>query len=234
MLTLGGLCLGSLWTRAGSPQGKAVLVTSTAALYAFVSMNSGLTISPFSSKELVLLEKVSGISMRSFVSHYLAAVFTVSTLVAALLTRVGLSIESQRPELGQLVQAKSLFRGLLALSTNLLVCGVIGMNLLHRWAQAAAVGETAVAIKTVGPAVTITSGVFYSMILAAVFIPPELLLRRAARASTAKLQLVEGEPRESWLTKQGFDLSVPHVLMRVAAIMAPLLASVLQDFAKLT
>lgn len=87
-------------------------------------------------------------------------------------------------------------RTLLVGSSLFLVLGVIQVRAIHEWGVALA-GSAAPpdAAATVAGLATI-SGVFYSMILVAIFAPPLLLLRRWAHA-LARERAVSARPRET-------------------------------------
>ena len=121
-------------------------------------------------------------------------------------------------------------RQLLVLATVTLVVGVIAAGLFFRLVAASA-PEAAPLVDVVGPSSTILTGVFYTLILAALFVPAELLIQRAARRlALSTVDRTDDVP--AWLAKHGLEPSLPGLLMRVVTILGPLLAGMLQNLAQ--
>jgi hypothetical protein len=182
--------------------------------------------------ELAVVHKVSGFQVQPALVSFFCALVTTTVLVTIALGLVLYPVARGTADMDRLLTSQAAVREVLFLVTAWLVIGVIGVGLFHRMAVAALPPGPAAALSTVGASSTVLAGAFYSALVGAAFGPAELILRRGARAA-ARGAGQSPEFVDKWLTDNGFGLSVPGALMRVVAILGPLLASVIQNIAEL-
>lgn len=107
------------------------------------------------------------------------------------------------------------------------------MSLLHRMATASVTEQAGLALASLGTATTIFAGAFYSTLLAAIFAPAELYLRWLATTRAPLVATDDSTNVDKWLEKHGFEPSLPRTMLRLMAILSPLLAGVLQNVVQL-
>jgi len=171
---------------------------------------------------------VSGFDSSQLVRLYMSVVLATDALLVVAIAAL-LSPAASADRLNSLVEATRDLRQLLMLATGWLVSGVMAMALMHRMAEASVQPDFMLPLREVDIAVTIFGGAFYSMALAAVFVPAQIGLRRLALCHYTK---VDGQ--QTWLEDHGFALSSPKTLSGILAIFAPLIASMLEGIAKLS
>jgi hypothetical protein len=122
--------------------------------------------------------------------------------------------------LAQLSAQMTDLRLLLYASALLLVTGIILLNSIYQWSLAYIIREDAIVkvAETYVATLAAYSGVFYSMLLAAVFVPAMVIVNYQA-ASVAVPEDVEVD-----FAKYGLGFSFTESLPRIIAILAPLLA----------
>lgn len=113
----------------------------------------------------------------------------------------------------------------LYVGTFLLVASVIRLAALYDWVAVAASAPDDTLRKSVsalGSGLLRVWGVYYTTLLATIYIPSYAVLRyRAQRLPNANLPQ---ETRDEWLKTHGLTLNISDVLPRIAAILAPILA----------
>lgn len=125
-----------------------------------------------------------------------------------------------------------LLRTILYAGAAALVVSVIRLSVTLNWggsflpaATPPAVSESATLIT----GIVNTLGIYYTILLAAVYAPAALVLRRRANALASQQP---PEKQDEWLKARGLALSFTEYLPRVVAILAPLLAGPVADLVK--
>jgi hypothetical protein len=160
----------------------------------------------------------------------LAGLFTTALLLATALSRLMAPLvvpQSAGLTLEKVSRTQRAVRTLLWLSTVWLVNGVIGVGLLHHMGSAAVPIEVRQTMEKLGASATIFQGAFFSALLAAVFAPVEVAVQEAARSFCPP----DIDGSDAWLEKKGFGGSLSKALLKILAIIGPLLAGVLQKLA---
>jgi hypothetical protein len=233
MITLAASALGQL-ARALQSHRLALGIASAAGLagiWLVLHAYPAIAVPPLQMAEGDVIYRVSQFDPRPPLVVFLSALAWTSLLIALALGSLMPRIQSS-PSLDELQGMRRFVRAMLTGTTLWLVVGVLGIGLYHRMAAAHVVPEAADALNTIGASSTVFAGALYSALIAAVFGPVELMMRRAARriAPTAK------HPKrstEEWLSKQGFEISVLQELRGVLAVLGPLLAGMAQGIAEL-
>lgn len=187
--------------------------------------------SPLTWTEVHLLEAANS-RAGSVLIGFLVAVNCTALLVCAAVAALLWRASRRSVRIEEVAATRGRIHGLLMLCTSWLVAGVIGAGLFHGLVSHALAPASAAALDVVRPAATVWTGVLYSGMLAALFVPAELILRGLADRCREGSTATEPE-REKWLSENGFDLSVPLLLAKVGAIFAPLLAGALEGIARL-
>lgn len=161
----------------------------------------------------------------------LAGLFSTALLLATALSLLmrSLVVRPLKEDLEWLSNEQRTLRTLLWLTTVWLANGVIGVGLLHRMGSAAARSEVRQTMDTLGASGTIFQGAFFSALLAAVFAPVEVAIRKAALS----FRPVDVDDSDAWLEKKGFGGSLAKALLQILAIFGPLLTGVFQNLAQL-
>jgi hypothetical protein len=176
-----------------------------------------------------------------------ALVIACQAVLATALRRPGIELPAgaQAEELRSLSHT---VRTLLIGSSVFLVLGVVQVHTIYDWAfQLTGLAQPPNAAEILA-ALTVVSGVFYSMILIAIFAPPLLLLRRWTRALAAEqLRLARGQLAaqppgaaasadavargsmpgdiERWLEENHLTVGWPRTTVTVLGMLAPFLAA---------
>ena len=119
-------------------------------------------------------------------------------------------------------------RLILNLNTALLVTGIVGSSLLHRWFEALSPGREWM-LRPLSQAEVIETGVLYTLLLMAAFGLAETWLRTEAASLLRDSGIAKPEKRRAWLVEHGFEGSLPTRLVNVATMFAPLLAALTQN-----
>lgn len=104
--------------------------------------------------------------------------------------------------------------------TVLLVASVLRLAALDEWIVVSNPGDKTLASQAAGE--LRVWGVFYTTLLATIFLPSYFLFRQ--RADRVAGEEVTPAAREEWLTKRGLKLNFPDALPRMVAVLAPILA----------
>jgi hypothetical protein len=173
----------------------------------------------------------SGFDPKHRLGVVLAGLFSAALLLGTALSLLmrALSVAPLKENLDWLGDQQRMVRTFLWLSTVWLANGVIGVGFLHRMGSAAARPDARPAMDALGASATIFQGAFFSALLAAVFAPLEVAIRRAARSFCP----ADADDPEAWLEKKGFGGSLAKAMLKILAIFGPLLAGVLQNLAQL-
>ena len=126
--------------------------------------------------------------------------------------------ESTKRDLSQRVDRLS---WILYAGTALLVVSIVRLSAVYDWASAAAPPPMQKAYALVAGGVLRMWGVYYTTLLAAVYLPAYLRFRAEADSLMEVEQVAD---RREWLEDVGLSLSIPDILRRFAAIIAPLIA----------
>ncbi len=206
------------------------VILSISTIWVIFRVRPDAAVPTFMHHEMVLVGEVSGFQPEKHLVTFLSALFSTATLLAVALSLLLQPLLRRCFQLAELVAAQREIRILLGISAVWLIVGAIGIGLFHRMATACAPPSGQPTLEALGAASTIFSGAFYSALLAAAFAPVELAIREAA-LTAVPADVVPGEA-DGWLKKQGLEPSLPGVLVRLIAVMGPLLAGVVQNLAK--
>ena len=111
---------------------------------------------------------------------------------------------------------------LLYAGTALLVVSVLRIHSLYEWiALAEPTPQASAAVSMLGNALTRVWGTYYTLLLAAIYIPGYAIARM--RAEPLLPRGLAGEATEKWLQDHGLDMTGPEVLRRALAILSPLI-----------
>ena len=231
MLPIAGISLQVIWkARPGKATWIFLGLCASTVWVTFYSYPS-VALPYFLRKEIGLVFGTSWFDAEPCLLAFLSGLFSTAVALTMALSLLLRPLIGGRASLSEVVERQTQVRTLLSLATILLVVGVIGVGLFHRMASASTPPLAKPAMEALGAASTIFSGAFYSTLLAAAFAPVELAIRRAG-ASAAPVGATVQETEE-WLKKQGLQSSLPASLMKLVAILGPLLAGVLQNLAEL-
>jgi hypothetical protein len=231
MLAIAGVSL-QVIKRARS--GKAIwgfLLLSTCTIWISFHLHPGIVVARFLDDEMIVVRSTSWFNAKPHLLAFLSGLFSTAVWLAIALSVLLRQVSAPGVSLPDLVQWQQTVRMLLSLATLWLVIGVIGIGLFHRMASTSVSPGARPAMDGLGAASTIFSGALYSALLAAVFAPLEVAIRKAG-ASTLPAGTNAAE-MDDWLKKQGLELSLAGSMMKIAAILGPLLAGVLQNLAEL-
>jgi hypothetical protein len=127
-----------------------------------------------------------------------------------------------------LAERVSRVRLILNLSTALLVTGIVGSSLLHRWFEALSPGREWM-VRPLSQAEVIETGVLYTLLLMAAFGMAEIWLRIEAASLLRDSGVDKLEKRKAWLVEHGLEGSLQTRLLNVATMFAPLIAALTQN-----
>jgi hypothetical protein len=133
----------------------------------------------------------------------------------------------------ELSRRMQLLRYLLYMGAVLLVIGVLRLSTTLNWGASFIPSESATG-KLLGiliPGIVSSLGTYYTLLMAAMYLPAALILRARARELVNENVEVEAE-RDSWLSNHGLTLSYVESLPRIIAILAPLMAGPFFDIMK--
>lgn len=154
--------------------------------------------------------------MQERIGAFAAALLTCS--LGALLTR----IPEQDQVASELAARFERHSWILYAGTLLLVVSVLRLGALYAWIVAAEPQSSRDAVSSLASGVLRMWGIYYSTLLAAIYLPSYFLLRARAQALVA--EKATAKDRQAWLEDRGLSLSIPDVLRRLVAILAPLIA----------
>jgi hypothetical protein len=122
----------------------------------------------------------------------------------------------------------------LFVATAMLVIGILRMQAVGDWAVTFVKPTEATVLASTGTTLRGVMGAYFSLVLAAVYLPSAYVLRARAAALIAEAE-VPPEVKEEAVARAGLSVSLGDAVPRVAAILAPLLAgpigTLLQQFA---
>lgn len=128
--------------------------------------------------------------------------------------------------LKKLLQRKRLATSLLYLSAALLTFAVVQINLVVIQpgnAQLLNVSESV--LKAIGLGAAMLAGTFFTLLLAAMYAPTALILHGEAYFLADRTQQTASEDRkDKWLTENGLVGSGAQTMLRIAAMISPILA----------
>lgn len=194
--------------------------------------STSTAVSGWTETQLRLIQQASDIDMKDHLMSFLTLLFTTSWVLASAVALATYDVLRNGADIGHLIRTQRDIRYLLALATTWLIMGIVGIGALNRLALASGAAEFKLAITAVGAAAAVFSGVFYSALLAAIFGPAELSLRAAGRR-LAEQNGSSAKDEDAWLKEMGFDLSVTQSLLRIMAVLSPMLAGLTQNIADL-
>ncbi|MFY9621635.1 MAG: hypothetical protein WAM70_19765 [Pyrinomonadaceae bacterium] len=119
-------------------------------------------------------------------------------------------------------------RIVLYVGTLLLVIGIVRMSVVTQWALSFVSPGAVEAVQTLNTGVISTTGGFYTLITAAVYLPAAYILQRRAKFLVQQ----QGQPADNQketLDKAGLTFSFKETAPRVLAILGPLLAGPIAD-----
>lgn len=150
-----------------------------------------------------------------------AAAFLLSLATVTVLWEI--EKKDQRPSLAELELAMRRLRLMLYAGTVMLVVGMLFERALFQWSLAFLSRDEQAQKIAQGFFATIVAvdGGFYTILLAAVFIPAALIVKGRVED---KLLPAGAEDRQKILKEHGLDFSFSEALPKLLAIMAPLLA----------
>lgn len=132
------------------------------------------------------------------------------------------------------------YRALLSLGTILLALGVVSARLFFPWAEAIvaatpdvtkdAAQELTASLQTVGTSSAIVLGTFFTLCLAAIFGPAEIVLHAEALALAVDVQPDKPETWGKWMQDAGLAPTLVGRLARIGAVFAPLLSGLVSNF----
>jgi len=187
----------------------------------------GAVVSGWTSQQLALIEAAS-FSMKRHLGSFLALLFATALVLACAVSCEVYGVIVGGTNVETLIRVQRDVRNLLAAATIWLIIGIVGIGALSHLAAMSRVPDFRTAINAMGAAATAFSGAFYSTLLAAIFGPAEFLLRSAGRQLAAR-HAGPSTAEDAWLQGQGFDFSLSKSLLKVFAILSPLLAGLTQN-----
>jgi hypothetical protein len=138
--------------------------------------------------------------------------------------------------LGATVQALSKqqdhLKTLLYVSTILLIIGVLRLSTGYTWALYFLTPETAKSAEGFFNTLTTTIGGFFTMLLAAIYLPTAYIIHKRAQAVIQGDKSIAAAAKDEEMEKKGFKFSVSETLPRLLAILAPFLTGPIADLLK--
>lgn len=128
-------------------------------------------------------------------------------------------------ELGQRIR---MLRYILYVGAVMLIIGVFRLSVMLNWGTSFFIPDSAAGktVATLTSSIVTMLGTYYTLIIAAIYLPPALILRyRARQLASAQAP----EEQEGWLDKRGFTLSFTDYLPRILAILGPLIVGPIGD-----
>jgi hypothetical protein len=124
----------------------------------------------------------------------------------------------------ELIRRKSLATALLFLGAFTLTAAVVQINLLVSLpGNAAVLGVSEQAITTLAGGTALVSGTFFTLLLAAMYVPVVVFLGLDTNAVAVGLGSATPTERQTWLEQNGLASSWRHQAGRVAALLCPIL-----------
>jgi hypothetical protein len=110
----------------------------------------------------------------------------------------------------------------LYVGTALLIASMLRLSALYEWVVLVAEESSRESLKLLASSLMRVWGVYYTTLLATIYLPAYLILRKRGHA------LIEGASteaeREKWLKDRGLALGATDILPRLVAILAPIIA----------
>lgn len=167
---------------------------------------------------------------------YVAAIAIVICACAILLPRkaegktvAGNQDDAATEKLSVLSEQMKDLRVVLYVSTLLLIIGVLRMNAVTQWSLTFISPDAVEAAQTFFISMSSVIGGFYSLILAAVYLPAAFILQQRAKFVSEGLT---PDKRPEALKSQGFTFSFRETMPRIIAILGPLLAGPIGELFK--
>lgn len=178
--------------------------------------------------ELELMKTEGQFDASSALMAFLQGLYGAAFLLACGLACVVHDASASGATIGQITASRTVVREALGLVTAWHVLGVVGIGLFHRLARTCINPEHTKIFDDVVQASNVFSGALYTALLAAIFLPAELLFRNAALTRASRAGEASEPQTQAWLSEHGFDVSVVKSLAQLAAMFAPLFAGALQ------
>ena len=139
--------------------------------------------------------------------------------------RLGATVETLSKQQGHL-------KALLYVSTILLIIGVLRLSTGYAWAMYFLTTETAKSAEGFFTTLTTTIGGFFTILLAAIYLPTAYIIHKRARAVIQGDDSVAAGAKDEEMEKKGFKFSFSETLPRLLAILAPFLTGPIADLLK--
>lgn len=159
---------------------------------------------------------------------------TVGVMLAAAACAAIRRDEGPDPDGAALAGRMRLLRTLLFVGAAALVVSVVRLSVTLNWGGSflpAAETPEGKNASTLITGIVSALGVYYTLLLAAVYVPAALVLRGRAY-SLAVAQEPAPEKRGEWLKARGLALTLPEYLPRILAILSPILVGPVADLIK--
>jgi hypothetical protein len=133
--------------------------------------------------------------------------------------------------LDRLTTTATLLRVVLYVATAALVVGVLRMSATLGWLEAFLTPGDAAVFAGLRTTTTGMVGAYYSLMLAAVYLPGAYIVRERARGVIASAPVPDAT-REKAYSRPEFSIALSSVLSRIAVLLGPLLAGPIGEFLK--
>ena len=228
---IGGLALGLRLLRPMGIRGRILMLAATVLVGGWLA---AIAVSPeLTPVTTLLLQRTVAAECGQCGSMHLTLDRMTMTLAFFLTAVTGMALfvphGSLAGRLRRMAEGQRAITAILLLSTIFLAASVFRISAIGRWIESYYAGDAVAAVHVIFDAVVQTWGVYYSLMLASVYVPAALILRyRIAHAARA----LSVETAPDWLDPTWLKPSYTEEATRIIAVLAPFLAGQAADLLK--